>query len=79
MKTITGAIEADSLECPPEILVEVRGGCVVAMYAKGPAKVKLLDWDNFEDRPEGAKAINFSVDRFESMPEDTKKAYSTSK
>lgn len=36
------------------IVVEVRGGCVVAVHADQPCEVEVLDWDdvNASDDPE---------------------------
>lgn len=41
----------------PDIIVEIKGGCVIAVYARKPLRklsVELLDWDNLstDDRDE---------------------------
>jgi hypothetical protein len=55
-----------------EIVVETRGGTVVAIYSADPtARVMLVDWDEFEDceRP----AVFFPIDAMSQMPTDTER------
>jgi hypothetical protein len=55
-----------------EIVVETRGGTVVAMYCADPlARVMLVHWDEFEDceRP----AVFFPIDAMSQMPSDTER------
>jgi len=54
----------------PTIVVETRGGTVVAMYGnKRVANVVLVDWDEFHD--EGRPGILFGLDALTKMPADT--------
>jgi carbamoylphosphate synthase large subunit len=56
------------------IVIEVRGGVVVAVYSNDSrSRVLLLDWDERPDRfPYGrVEATRYPVDRFAAMPADT--------
>jgi hypothetical protein len=58
----------------PTILIEVRGGVVVAVYSDdSQSRVLLLDWDERSDRfpYRRAEAAQYPVDKFDAMPADT--------
>jgi hypothetical protein len=53
------------------VVVEVRGGTVVAIYgAKYAAKVVLVDWDEHFDN--GRPGIEFDLDPISRLPPDTR-------
>lgn len=52
------------------VIVEARGGTIVAMYCDDPrVRVLLVDWDEYHD--EGRPGIRFPLDRVSEMPDDT--------
>jgi hypothetical protein len=55
-----------------DVVVETRGGTVIAMYSRDPkARLILVDWDEFED--DARPAVSFPVDRLSQMPSDTQR------
>jgi hypothetical protein len=59
------------LKNKPTIVIETRGGTVVAMYGnKRVANVVLVDWDEFYDQ--GRPGILFGLDSLSKMPGDTR-------
>jgi hypothetical protein len=55
----------------PLIIVEARGGAVVAIYgSKDVARIVLVDWDEFQD--EGRPGVDYSLDELSAMPTDTR-------
>ena len=60
-----------------DIVIEVRGGCVVAVYTNNEAtKVILIDWDNESvTENEFQKGCFLPKEIMNSMPEDTKLLY----
>jgi hypothetical protein len=55
------------------VLIEVRGGLVVAVYSNHPgSRVFLLDWDT-----QGDHIPRYPVDSFAAMPADTAKLFLT--
>ena len=60
------------------VLVEVRGGVVVAVYSSDCGeRVYLLDWDEQGDRTprDNVDAVPYPVDSFGAMPADTAKVF----
>lgn len=59
-----------------EVVVEVRGGCLVAVYARDPGiRVELVDWDDFADFPPNTFAGgDFPASPFHDMPPDVQAA-----
>jgi len=56
----------------PEVVVEMSGGVVVAIYSRSHnSRIVLLDWDEFED--DGRVGIFFPVDPISSMPTETRR------
>jgi hypothetical protein len=61
-----------------DILIEVRGGVVVAVYSNDPrSRVFLLDWDDQGDNilRDAVDAGRYPVDRFDAMPTDTARLF----
>jgi hypothetical protein len=57
-----------------KIIVEMRGGVLVAVYARDPAiEVLLVDWDDVEAGSTQA-SVPFPVDALDQMPAETKAA-----
>lgn len=55
----------------PTIVVETRGGTVVAVYgSKRSTNVVLVDWDEFYDQ--GRPGIPYTLDSPSEMPADTR-------
>jgi hypothetical protein len=55
----------------PLIVVEARGGTVVAIYGnKKAARVVLVDWDEFQN--EGRPGVDYALDQLSTMPADTR-------
>jgi hypothetical protein len=55
----------------PTIVIETRGGTVVAMYgSKRAANVVLVDWDEFHDQ--GGPGTPFGLAPLSKMPSDTR-------
>ncbi len=55
----------------PTIVVEARGGTVVAMYGSDRAvNVVLVDWDEFHDQ--GRPGVLFGLDPLSKLPADTR-------
>jgi hypothetical protein len=62
------------------VLIEVRGGLVVAVYSNHPgSRVFLLDWDTQGDHipRDPVDAGRYPVDSFAAMPADTAKLFLT--
>jgi hypothetical protein len=60
------------------VLIEVRGGVVVAVYSNDPqSRVFLLDWDEAGNRirRDSVDAGRYPVDSFDAMPADTAKLF----
>jgi hypothetical protein len=54
-----------------DIVVETRGGTVVAIYADiSNARIILVDWDEFHDN--GRPGIVYATDSMSRMPSDTR-------
>jgi hypothetical protein len=70
-----GAMYADpNSAARPQVVVETRGGTVVAIYSSDPSvKVMLIDWDELE--AEGRVGANFPVEPLEGMDKETREAY----
>ena len=63
---------SDSTQPVHEVVVEVRGGAVVAVYSDSPRdSAVILDWDNIED---GDSVGTLPVDPIEAMPAPTRTA-----
>lgn len=60
-----------------EIVIEVRGGCLVEVYCVNrEQRFILLDWDNLNELPEDQRVgLRFSHPSAGKMPSDTRKAY----
>jgi len=61
-----------------DIVIEVRGGCPVAIYtdSKDDHRIILIDWDNeSEKKTEFQKGQFLLIDLISSMPDDTKTLY----
>jgi hypothetical protein len=57
-----------------KIIVEIRGGVLVAIYARDPAiEVLVVDWDEVEAGPTQAN-VPFPVEGLDQMPAETKDA-----
>jgi len=56
---------------PPSILIEVRGGTVVAVYAHEAQKVLLLDWDEVEAGEPDYRAGEYPTSSWAELPDDT--------
>lgn len=57
-----------------KVVVEMRGGVLVAVYASDPAiEVLLVDWDDVEAGSSQA-SVPFPVNALDEMPADTKAA-----
>lgn len=53
------------------VVVEIRGGTAVAMYADDPtARVILVDWDEFN--ADGRRGIVYPLESLSDMPPDTR-------
>jgi hypothetical protein len=58
-----------------KIIIEIRGGVLVAVYARDPAiEVLLVDWDDDVEAGSTQVSVPFPVDALGQMPEDTKAA-----
>jgi hypothetical protein len=56
----------------PTIVVETRGGTVVAIYGNDhTANVVLVDWDEFHD--DGRPGVLWDLEPHSAMPADTRK------
>jgi len=56
----------------PEVVVETRGGVVVAIYSRtSNAQIVLLDWDEFEE--DGRPGVYYPIDPISKMPLDTRR------
>lgn len=60
-----------SLQNPPAILIEVRGGTVVAVYAEEGQKVLLLDWDEVEAGEPNYRAGEYPTSSWAELEDDT--------
>jgi hypothetical protein len=55
-----------------KIVVEIRGGALVGLYASDPdIEAHVVDWDEIAEYP-GAIQTRTSVDAFAAMPPDTR-------
>ena len=63
-----------------DIIVEVRGGCLVGIYCSDPEqRFILLDWDDLNELPEEQRLGSvFHADALAQMPQDTRRAYDRS-
>jgi hypothetical protein len=60
-----------------DIVIEVRGGCLVEVYCSDPnQRFILLDWDDLNELPEEQRVgVHFSHAAPGDMPSDVRKAY----
>jgi hypothetical protein len=60
-----------------EIVIEVRGGSVVEVYAStNDTRVVLIDWDDIlDDGRRGVAGLSYPCSSAELMPDDTRRAY----
>lgn len=65
-------------QVPADIVVESRGGVIVAIYARTPdTRVVVVDWDDISpSRPHGTL---YPVENIEAMPKDTVEVAVTAK
>ena len=57
------------------IVIEMRGGVLVAVYAQDPAiEVLLVDWDDDVEAGSTQISVPFPVDALDQMPAETKAA-----
>jgi hypothetical protein len=58
-----------------KIIIEIRGGVLVAVYAQDPAiEVLLVDWDDDVEAGSTRVSVPFPVDALDQMPAETKAA-----
>jgi hypothetical protein len=60
-----------------DIVVEVRGGCLVAMYCDDPSvRFVVVEWDDLNELPLAKrKASAWPSDPLAAMPSDTREVY----
>jgi hypothetical protein len=60
-----------------DTVIEVRGGCVAAVYSGDrEQRFILLDWDDLNELPEGERLPSmFHPQRVDEMPCDTRRVY----
>ncbi len=58
------------MQASVEIVVESRGGSIVAVYSSDPnARIVVVDWDEFDDS--GRPGFLYPIDPMSQMPRDT--------
>ena len=60
-----------------DIVLEVRGGCLVALYCDNPSlRFVVVEWDDLNELPPAKrKASAWPSDPLAAMPSDTRKVY----
>lgn len=54
-----------------QVLIEIRGGTLVAVHATDEAKIVFVDWDDYHDDPTKYKPAVFPADTMQSTHPDT--------
>lgn len=54
-----------------QVLIEIRGGMLVAVHTTDEAKVVFVDWDDYQDDPAGYEPGIFPADPMQAAHSDT--------
>jgi len=74
VEQLAGLLEHAAGQDPAEVVVEVSGGVVNAIYGRHVERAVLIDWDNINDEDPG-KPVDFGVTDMDDMPEATVEQY----